>query len=333
VTRSGSPTPAGAEACDLATALAAIGGHFDVDAIVSRVIDRAHIVEYYRQCDPAYAAVHCPEGALHLALARDGAIEDGAYYQQADRVQPHLVRLGARRVLEIGCGNGFNLFRLARLNPRVRFTGIDLAPDHVASATREGRWLENLDFRPGDFADMPWLERGELDAVLAVESMCQGTNMPATLKEAHRVLRPGGLLAVFDCFRGSVGDAVGCEMQTAIRLVEKSTAVGAFWPLSRWLQLARELGFREVGLTDLRAAVWPDLLRLQAIARAFFGSGPLNRELSRLCSPLVLENAISGLLMPITVAAGALGYHFVVLERDGSERCAGPNGRSSAGDP
>ena len=117
--------------------------------------------------------------------------------------------------------------------------------------------------------------------------------MANTLREAHRVLKPGGLFIVFDCFRGSDLDALAEDLRVAARLVEKTTAVDSFWPVARWLTLGREIGFLvEDEVTDLTAAVWPDLLRLRAIARSFFEAPLLKRELSRFYSPLVLENAV-----------------------------------------
>ena len=197
------------------------------------------------------------------------------------------------QVLEIGCGNGFNLRRVGRRKSHVQFTGVDLAPDHVSAAIGRSRGAENLDFRVGDFADMHFLANEQFDLVFAVEAICQGTRMANTLREAHRVLKPGGLFIVFDCFRGSDLDALAEDLRVAARLVEKTTAVDSFWPVARWLTLGREIGFLvEDEVTDLTAAVWPDLLRLRAIARSFFEAPLLKRELSRFYSPLVLENAV-----------------------------------------
>jgi ubiquinone/menaquinone biosynthesis C-methylase UbiE len=102
-------------------------------------------------------------------------------------------RLEPKRVLEVGCGNGINLFSLAGDFPDVEFTGIDLTPagieaakavqaqDNLPSALAEYIPLPNPDptafkrirFMQGSAAELPFAD-GEFDlvyTVLAVEQM------------------------------------------------------------------------------------------------------------------------------------------------------------------
>lgn len=102
-------------------------------------------------------------------------------------------RLEPRKVLEVGCGNGINLFSLAGDFPDVEFTGIDLTPagieaakavqaeDRIPPALAEYIPLPNPDptafkrirFIQGSAAELPFAD-GEFDlvyTVLAVEQM------------------------------------------------------------------------------------------------------------------------------------------------------------------
>jgi cyclopropane fatty-acyl-phospholipid synthase-like methyltransferase len=58
-------------------------------------------------------------------------------------------------VLDVGCGRGMILNRLARLYPRSRFTGIDLSADAIAYARERSsrRDLKNLEFIAQDLSD------------------------------------------------------------------------------------------------------------------------------------------------------------------------------------
>lgn len=56
-----------------------------------------------------------------------------AALHRAFRKSPDFARAGCR-VLEVGCGNGHNCFRLFDRNPHASFTGVDFIPEMIASA-------------------------------------------------------------------------------------------------------------------------------------------------------------------------------------------------------
>ena len=59
-------------------------------------------------------------------------------------------------VLEIGCGNGHNIFGLARLFPNFKFHGIDYSNDMIAAACKLKKELPDsqLDFSAGDVLNL-----------------------------------------------------------------------------------------------------------------------------------------------------------------------------------
>ncbi|HSI10456.1 MAG TPA: class I SAM-dependent methyltransferase [Chthoniobacter sp.] len=71
------------------------------------------------------------------------------------------------RVLELGCGDGWNLISMAYGLPRSTFTGIDLASQPIERGVELARklGLRNLDLRQMDVADAPDL--GEFDYIIA----------------------------------------------------------------------------------------------------------------------------------------------------------------------
>ena len=101
-------------------------------------------------------------------------------------------------VLEIGCGAGDAVARLVREGEARRIFAIDHSPDMVAAARQLNRVAVRdglVDIRESSVSEMPFRD-GSFDAVLAVNSVQFWPHLRLDLKEALRVLKPGGRLVV-----------------------------------------------------------------------------------------------------------------------------------------
>ncbi len=98
--------------------------------------------------------------------------------------------------LEIGCGPGFFIKSYA---PHVRsVAGVDHSQDMVALATHYNRKRVEegtAEFRHGDASQLPW-EDEKFSAVAVIMAFPFWTEPLESLKEIHRVLRPGGRLVI-----------------------------------------------------------------------------------------------------------------------------------------
>ncbi|MEO0733085.1 MAG: class I SAM-dependent methyltransferase [Bacteroidota bacterium] len=102
------------------------------------------------------------------------------------------------RILEVGCGTGFNLERLARRYPEAEITGVDLSADMLVKARRKvrpfgGRVTTVL----GAFGELDLKESYDL----VVFSYCLTMVNPGwerLVREAKKQLLPGGIIAVVD---------------------------------------------------------------------------------------------------------------------------------------
>jgi ubiquinone/menaquinone biosynthesis C-methylase UbiE len=107
----------------------------------------------------------------------------------------------AGSVLDLGCGTGIAARAIAR-RPAFsgRVTGIDRSPHLVGAAARLAREegiAAKVDFRAGDSHSLD-LREGEFDAVVAHTLFSHLDDPSSALMEIVRVLKPGGMVGVFD---------------------------------------------------------------------------------------------------------------------------------------
>jgi SAM-dependent methyltransferase len=285
---------------------------FDLSQLQGQGDSPATIRRYYERSRPGYRFVHSRHGAMHMALNPGPAFDPAGYAGQALLVHERLAP-DARDVLELACGNGFNLELLARRNPGRRFTGIDLVTAQVRRARRTLAELPNADARVGDFQALSFADASQ-DCVFAVESLCHATDLPRTLEEIARVLRPGGMLIAIDGWRTDAFDELPGVVREATVAIERAMAVSDGQKLGTWIARAQACGLQVSEDLDLTPLIGPNLARLEALAQRFVARPRVARA-ARLVAPRsLLLNAVAAYLMPLAVAAGAHTYRLVAFE-------------------
>jgi ubiquinone/menaquinone biosynthesis C-methylase UbiE len=126
---------------------------------------------------------------------------DDGYARLSQSHFPRLLLPPVRRILALGCGTGVEVRALRRLaGPDTAIVGVDHSEallDVARRLTADERLTGDVTYRAGDAHHLPDGD-GEFDVVTLHTLISHVEDPPQVLREARRVVRPGGLVAIFD---------------------------------------------------------------------------------------------------------------------------------------
>jgi len=182
---------------------------------------------------------------LPLVEGLDGALERGI------------------RVLDVGCGRGRALLRLAERFPRSRFEGVDLCEEPIAWARDRARalGLENATFRAIDAGTGPL--GGPFDWVTAFDAIHDQADPGAVLAAIAGALAPDGVFLMQDIAGSSHLErnldrplaplvyAISTAHCTSVSLAQGGAGLGAMWGEELAGEMLEAAGFTRIEKTRL----------------------------------------------------------------------------------
>lgn len=109
-------------------------------------------------------------------------------------------------ILDVGCGGGRTVSKLAAIATQGKVYGVDFSRDSVAVANRTNReWIDmdRVKILEGSVSQLPFSEE-MFDLVTAVDTHFWWPDLPADMREILRVLKLGGtLIIIAEAYKGA----------------------------------------------------------------------------------------------------------------------------------
>jgi 2-polyprenyl-3-methyl-5-hydroxy-6-metoxy-1,4-benzoquinol methylase len=170
------------------------------------------------------------------------------------------------RMLDVGCGSGRILNRLAELYPNSRFTGMDLSAEAIENACDEAaqKGLRNTEFIIRDLSDFHETAEPEaFDFITTFDAIHDQAKPLNVLKGIHCALKTDGVYLMQD-IRGSshvytdIGHPMGTFLYTAstmhcmaVSLAQDGEGLGTMWGEKKTREYLQRAGFRSIETNQL----------------------------------------------------------------------------------
>lgn len=151
------------------------------------------------------------------------------------------------RVLDLGSGAGFDCFLAARaVGPTGSVIGVDMTPDMLTRARESAKktGLGNVEFRLGEIEHLP-LPDASVDVVISNCVVNLSPDKPVVYREAFRVLRSGGRVAIADVLaRAPLAPEHQADLALLVGCIAGAATVAE---VEGWL---RDAGFVDIAIRE-----------------------------------------------------------------------------------
>jgi ubiquinone/menaquinone biosynthesis C-methylase UbiE len=170
------------------------------------------------------------------------------------------------RVLDVGCGSGRIINRLAELFPKSRFTGMDLSQEAIRVGREEAsaKGVKNVEFVSVDLSDFDRTAEPEsFDLITTFDAVHDQSKPLNVLRGIHRALARDGVYLMQD-IKGSsdvaknIGHPIGTFLYTVsclhcmtVSLAQGGEGLGAMWGEEKTREYLERAGFRSVEKHEL----------------------------------------------------------------------------------
>ncbi|MEM9164298.1 MAG: class I SAM-dependent methyltransferase [Cyanobacteria bacterium P01_F01_bin.4] len=167
------------------------------------------------------------------------------------------------KVLDVGCGSGRALIKLAKLFPASHFTGYDFSAEgiHRARSVAHAEGLTNIEFHIQDAAHFNEVARYNL--ICTFDAIHDQARPDLVLQNIYRALRPDGIYLMQDIRASSHVDknldhplapmlyTISCMHCMTVSLAEGGMGLGTVWGQEKAVEMLNAAGFQQIDIKQL----------------------------------------------------------------------------------
>ena len=266
------------------------------------------IRSYFKINDWAYRHYHSQDGFMHFRISSSGCFTDEDVYYQPDTVSNYIK--DGDVVMELGFGQGANLLYLAHCHPNASFIGVDLSP-----LKKKNDIPKNVTTYQQDYSSLAQFADNSVDVVYAFETVVHNTDKDKIYREVCRVLKPGGVVIVFDYALAAKFETYDATIQKAIALISKGGAAAMIESLEELNSHFTNCGMVIEKSIDHTRATLPDLKRLERKAAKILERPTVARLMFWLLPDQFVSNIILGYLGYDSGNAGIGSYQEWIVRK------------------
>ncbi|HEY9736582.1 MAG TPA: methyltransferase domain-containing protein, partial [Trichocoleus sp.] len=203
---------------------------------------------------------------FHAVMAEDsGQTTVAALFDHVLPLVPGLIEALERGidVMDVGCGSGRALTKMAQAFPNSRFVGYDFSSEAIATAAAAAHELHltNIEFQVKDAVTLEECDR--YDFITTFDAVHDQARPDVVLRNIRRALRPHGTYLMQDIHAttdvgGNLEHPVGPLLYTisclhcmTVSLAYGGMGLGAMWGQEKALQMLTDAGFTRVEIKRL----------------------------------------------------------------------------------
>lgn len=170
------------------------------------------------------------------------------------------------RVLDMGCGRGLAMLKLATIFPASQFTGIDISEEAIEWGRSQAKKhnLNNVTFEIRDASDFDRRSNpGHYDLVTTFDAVHDQAKPLSVLKGIYNTLKPEGVYLMQDIHSngtpqknldhpmGPLLYTISCMHCMSVSLAQGGDGLGAMWGREKALELLNKAGFYHIEIHQL----------------------------------------------------------------------------------
>jgi len=279
------------------------------------------VIAYYRETT-AYYRAWSPNLNMHFGYWRPGLSpfdREGMIDAMTAQVLARLERGNHRltRLADLGCGAGAPAAFVLRARPALRLEGVTLLPEQAAlareTAARNGvdgrAAFHAMDYTATRFAD------GAFDGAMAIESSCHapGVDKAGFVREAARLLAPGGRIAIADGFLKGGRRPRGLA-RWALDTVARNWAVPSWAHIDAFRRALADAGFVDVEVEEISWRLAPSVLHIPFVTARVLARYLARRDLR--IGPVRWGHVLASVLAPVVgMMRRRFGYFLITARK------------------